>query len=97
MTETLETSLDIETRNQARSELAFGMLADAYPIVADQYNLDGKAYFGFVGPEEETSGAYSDFSFVIFPFWEKSQENNRHFCTYFYVCFLSVPSEYINI
>ena len=46
MTETLETSLDIETRNQARSELAFGMLADAYPIVADQYNLDGMAYFG---------------------------------------------------
>ena len=46
MTETLETSLDIETRNQARSELAFGMLADAYPIVAEQYNLDGKAYFG---------------------------------------------------
>ena len=38
-----------------------------------RYNIDkegysnGKAYFGFVGPEEETSGAYSDLSFVIFP------------------------------
>ena len=27
----------------------------------------GTAYFGFLNPEEETSGPYSDFSFVIFP------------------------------
>lgn len=27
----------------------------------------GTAYFGFLNPEEETSGAYSDFSFVVFP------------------------------
>ena len=38
-----------------------------------RYNIDEggygneKAYFGFIGPDEETSGAYSDFSFVIFP------------------------------
>lgn len=28
---------------------------------------EGGAFFGFIGPEEETSGPYSDFSFVIFP------------------------------
>ena len=28
---------------------------------------DGTAYWGFLNPEEETSGQYSDFSFVIFP------------------------------
>ena len=28
---------------------------------------DGGAFFGFIGPEEETSGPYSDFSFVVFP------------------------------
>lgn len=27
----------------------------------------GAAYFGFLNPEEETSGPYSDFSFVVFP------------------------------
>lgn len=32
---------------------------------------DGKAYFGYVRPEEAPSGAYYDLSFVIFP-----QENN---------------------
>ena len=46
MTETLENSMDIETRNQARAELAFGLVADAHPIVNDQYNLDGTVYFG---------------------------------------------------
>ncbi|MBO7243840.1 MAG: hypothetical protein J6V53_00970 [Alphaproteobacteria bacterium] len=46
MNKTLENSLDIETRNQARAELAFGMVADAYPIVAEQYNLAGTAHFG---------------------------------------------------
>ena len=59
----------------------FGMVAknDAKTIINEKGNTiirnntadlayaDGKAYFGFVGPEEETSGAYSDFSFVIFP------------------------------
>lgn len=35
--------------------------------IADLAFADGKAYFGFIGEEEETSGAYSDFSFVIFP------------------------------
>lgn len=28
---------------------------------------DGSAYFGFLSPEEETTGPYSDFSFVLFP------------------------------
>lgn len=28
---------------------------------------DGKAYFGFISEDEETTGLYSDFSFVIFP------------------------------
>ncbi|MCQ2289236.1 MAG: AAA family ATPase [Muribaculaceae bacterium] len=28
---------------------------------------EGKAYFGFVSEDEETTGVYSDFSFVIFP------------------------------
>ena len=28
---------------------------------------EGGAFFGFIGPEEETSGQYSDFSFVVFP------------------------------
>lgn len=28
---------------------------------------DGTAYWGFLNPEEETSGQYSDFSFVVFP------------------------------
>ena len=28
---------------------------------------DGAAYWGFLNPEEETSGQYSDFSFVVFP------------------------------
>lgn len=59
----------------------FGMVAknDAKTIINEKGNTiirnntadlayaDGKAYFGFVGPEEETSGAYSDFSFVVFP------------------------------
>ena len=35
--------------------------------IADLAFTDKKAYFGFIGEEEETSGAYSDFSFVIFP------------------------------
>ena len=28
---------------------------------------EGTAYFGIISPEEETSGAYSDYSFVVFP------------------------------
>lgn len=28
---------------------------------------DGKAFFGFINPEEDYSGAYADFSFVVFP------------------------------
>ena len=28
---------------------------------------DGSAYFGFINPEEDTAGPYSDFSFVVFP------------------------------
>lgn len=28
---------------------------------------EGAAYWGFLNPEEETSGQYSDFSFVVFP------------------------------
>ena len=28
---------------------------------------DGTAYFGFLNPEEDTVGPYSDFSFVVFP------------------------------
>lgn len=35
--------------------------------ISEKAVQDGKAYFGFIGPEEETSGQYSDFSFVIFP------------------------------
>ncbi|NLI71298.1 MAG: AAA domain-containing protein [Bacteroidales bacterium] len=29
--------------------------------------IEGKAFFGFISPEEDVSGPYSDFSFVIFP------------------------------
>ena len=36
----------------------------------------GTAYFGFLNPEEETSGPYSDFSFVVFP----DSENNVTTC-----------------
>lgn len=32
----------------------------------------GTAYFGFINPEEDTTGPYSDFSFVVFP---NSKEN----------------------
>ncbi len=46
MNKTLENSLDIETRNQARAEFAYGMVAEAYPIVAEQYNLAGAAHLG---------------------------------------------------
>jgi hypothetical protein len=35
--------------------------------ISEKAVQDGKAYFGFIGPEEETSGQYFDFSFVIFP------------------------------
>jgi len=28
---------------------------------------DGTAYFGFIEPEEDTSGPYHDFSYVVFP------------------------------
>jgi len=28
---------------------------------------NNSAYFGFIHPEEETSGPYHDFSFVVFP------------------------------
>ena len=28
---------------------------------------DGSAYFGILNAEEETTGPYSDFSFVVFP------------------------------
>ena len=35
-------------------------------IAAEAFS-NGSAYFGIIGEEEETSGAYSDFSFVIFP------------------------------
>lgn len=37
----------------------------------------GTAYFGFLNPEEETSGPYSDFSFVVFP---DSVDNNVTTC-----------------
>lgn len=30
-------------------------------------NKDSAAYFGFINPDEATSGPYSDFSFVVFP------------------------------
>ena len=33
----------------------------------DNAFTDGAAYWGFLNPEEETSGQYSDFSFVVFP------------------------------
>lgn len=29
--------------------------------------VDGTAFFGFLSPEEDTTGPYSDFSFVVFP------------------------------
>lgn len=29
--------------------------------------VDGTAFFGFLSPEEDPTGAYSDFSFVVFP------------------------------
>ena len=35
---------------------------------------DGKAYFGYVRPEEAHSGAYYDLSFVIFPQEENFRE-----------------------
>lgn len=35
-------------------------------IKKDAFNNNG-AYFGFIHPEEETSGPYHDFSFVVFP------------------------------
>ena len=34
------------------------------------------AYFGFIHPEEETSGPYHDFSFVVFPSNPNSEEAN---------------------
>jgi 5-methylcytosine-specific restriction protein B len=37
---------------------------------------DGKAYFGFISEDEETTGLYSDFSFVIFP----DDKNNVQTC-----------------
>lgn len=46
MNKTLQTSIDIETQNQARSDLAYSLVADAYPIVASAYNLGEKAYLG---------------------------------------------------
>lgn len=35
--------------------------------ISDSAFADEKAYFGFIAEEEETSGAYFDFSFVVFP------------------------------
>lgn len=35
-------------------------------IKADAF-MDGKAFFGFINKGEETSGRYSDFSYVVFP------------------------------
>ena len=35
-------------------------------IKADAFK-DGKAFFGFINKGEETSGRYSDFSYVVFP------------------------------
>jgi hypothetical protein len=35
-------------------------------IKADAFK-DGKAFFGFINKDEETSGRYSDFSYVVFP------------------------------
>ena len=34
--------------------------------------MDETAFFGFISPEEDTRGAYSDFSFVVFPNNEKN-------------------------
>jgi 5-methylcytosine-specific restriction protein B len=64
--------------NKARD---FGMVAknDGRTIVEPKGNAiirnnlldlsfnDGSAFFGFLSPEEETAGPYSDFSFVVFP------------------------------
>lgn len=42
----------------------------------DEAFNDGKAYFGFISEDEETTGLYSDFSFVIFP----DDKNNVQTC-----------------
>lgn len=67
--------------NISEKAIAFGMLpkneeqqikgSTGNAIVRKNLQLEaftgGTAYFGFLNPEEETSGAYSDFSFVVFP------------------------------
>jgi hypothetical protein len=35
--------------------------------IKDESFTNQSAYFGFISPDEEFSGAYSDLSFVIFP------------------------------
>lgn len=35
--------------------------------ISNKAYVEGKAFFGFLSPEEDPTGAYSDFSFVVFP------------------------------
>lgn len=35
--------------------------------ISNKAFVEGKAFFGFLSPEEDPTGAYSDFSFVVFP------------------------------
>ena len=39
---------------------------------------NNSAYFGFIHPEEETSGPYHDFSFVVFPSKLESNDEESH-------------------
>ena len=67
--------------NISKKAITFGMLpknegqqikgSTGNAIIRKNLQLEaftgGTAYFGFLNPEEETSGPYSDFSFVVFP------------------------------
>ena len=76
--------------NISKKAITFGMLpknegqqikgSTGNAIIRKNLQLEaftgGTAYFGFLNPEEETSGPYSDFSFVVFP----DSENNVTTC-----------------
>lgn len=75
------TAQDLEEKVWAKA-LEFGILTQALKDkenrrgtpnamrrsnIIDQSYADGKAYFGYVRPEEAPAGAYYDLSFVVFP------------------------------
>jgi len=68
--------------------------ANANAVIRDNAtDSNGAIYFGFIRPEEEAGGAYSDFSLVFFPALEKVKNNDEEYNVVALVAALGVGSE----